>query len=755
MAGVRLVRAAHHALVFTIVVGTMLVLSAQAVVDPRYVEFNASTDHNQFASDGITPLVSRYSLSIYPVGSASPFATVNLGKPAPNASGVIRVDFLPLLPVQPTPGVNYEARVSAVGPGGTVDSTTSNPFSYSAPCAPGITPTNRTVGAGAATGSVTVTVAAACAWSAVSNAGWITVTSGASGSGNGTVNYSVAANASTSQRVGTVTIAGIAFTVTQSGVNCSWTVSPMTASIGSSGGNGSTSVTSPAGCPWTAVSSATPWLTVTGGASGSGNGTVSYSVAANPDGLTRQGTLTIGGQAFIVDQAAAPCTYSISPGTANVGAAGATSSTTVTAPDGCAWTAVSSAPSWLAVIVGANGNGDGTVTFAADVNTQTQSRQGTITIGGRTLTVTQAAAACAYSIAPGSISIASGAAAGTTTVTAQAGCAWTAVTGTPAWLTVTGGANGSGTGTVSFSAAANTAITARAGTIAIAGQTFTVNQAAAGCTFSISPASASVTAAGGGGSIGVTAPAGCAWAAASGESWLTITAGASGSGNGTVSYSAGPNQVSQTRQGTITLGGQTFVVNQAASTCSLSISPTSMTAPYSGRTGSASVLGGTGCAWTAQSNDSWITVTSGATGSGNGGVTFSVAASTSTLQRIGTLTIAGRTLTVTQAANTGCQYALSSPSQTVLPGGGPATVTLNTTSQCWWTATSGVSWMTLNTFGSGARTLTFTVAPNTTGSTRTGQLTIAREIHTVTQPSGTTPAAPRSLRVVIAVNGGS
>lgn len=755
MAGVRLVRAAHHTLVAAFVVAAMLVLSAQAVVDPRYVEFNASTDHSRLGPDGFTPVVASYSLAIFPVGSSTPFATVNLGKPAPNGAGVIRVDFLPLLPVQPTPGVNYEARVSAVGSGGNGESTTSNPFSWAAPCVPGISPTNRTISAGAATGSVGVTLAAACGWTAVSNAAWITVTGGASGTGNGTVNYSVAANSSITQRVGTITIAGLTFTVTQSGVNCSTTVAPLSASIASTGGSGSTGVTSPAGCPWSAVSAAPSWLTVTGGASGNGNGTVSYSVGANPDGLARQGTIAIGGQIFVVDQAPAPCTYSISPTSANFAAAGATSTTTVTAPDGCVWSAVSSAPSWLVVITGANGNGDGTVTFAAGPNPLTQTRQATLSIGGRTFTVNQAAAPCTYSLAPASVSIASGASSGTTTVTAQAGCSWTAVTGAPAWLTVTGGASGSGGGTVTFSAAANPTITPRSGTIAIAGQTFTVNQAAVGCTFVIAPTGASITYAGGGGSTAVTAPAGCAWSASSGASWLQVTAGASGSGNGTVFFSADPNPQSVARQGAITLGGQTFTVDQSASPCSFTIWPTTLTAPYLGRTGWATVTNTEGCAWTAQSNDSWITITSGATGTGNGGVTFTIAASTSTSQRTGSLTIAGRTLTVTQAANTGCQYSLGAASQTVPPGGGTATVQLTTTSQCWWTATSAVPWITLSTFGQGARAISFTVAANTTGATRTGQLTIGGQTHTVTQPSGTAPAAPRSLRVVIAINGGS
>jgi hypothetical protein len=49
----------------------------------------------------------------------------------------------------------------------------------------------------------------------VSNAPWITVTSGASGSGNGKVKFHVAENKGNFERIGTLTIAGKTFTVTQ------------------------------------------------------------------------------------------------------------------------------------------------------------------------------------------------------------------------------------------------------------------------------------------------------------------------------------------------------------------------------------------------------------------------------------------------------------------------------------------------------------------------------------------------------------
>ena len=60
-------------------------------------------------------------------------------------------------------------------------------------------------------------VGGSCSWTAASNAAWITVTSGATGNGNGSVAFAVAANLGAS-RTGTLTIAGQAFTVTQAAV---------------------------------------------------------------------------------------------------------------------------------------------------------------------------------------------------------------------------------------------------------------------------------------------------------------------------------------------------------------------------------------------------------------------------------------------------------------------------------------------------------------------------------------------------------
>jgi hypothetical protein len=105
-------------------------------------------------------------------------------------------------------------------------------------------------------------------------------------------------------------------------------------------------------------------------------------------------------------------------------------------------------------------------------------RSGTLTIGGKTFTVSQAAApspACTYSIAPANQTIAVGGGGGSVAVTTGADCAWTA-TSSAAWLTVASGASGTGTGSVVFTVSANATGVARSATIAVNGQTFTVNQ---------------------------------------------------------------------------------------------------------------------------------------------------------------------------------------------------------------------------------------------------------------------------------------
>jgi uncharacterized protein (TIGR03437 family) len=82
-------------------------------------------------------------------------------------------------------------------------------------CFSSIDTTGITALPGGGSGGIQVSSPSGCTWNATSNAGWLSITSGSPGSGNGMVIYAVAANATGAQRVGAITIGGQAVTVTQ------------------------------------------------------------------------------------------------------------------------------------------------------------------------------------------------------------------------------------------------------------------------------------------------------------------------------------------------------------------------------------------------------------------------------------------------------------------------------------------------------------------------------------------------------------
>ena len=362
------------------------VASGQAVVDARRVEFTPSSDHNA-VSNGV-PVLTRYRLQIYVAGSTTVTASVDLGKPAPGTDGMIRLDFMSLMTTPLSMGVTYESRVAAEGPGGTTTTSLSNQFSFTPTCAPPtLSAVSASVGSAAASGSVNVNAAAGCAWTAASGAAWLTVTAGASGSGPGTVSYSVAQNTSTAARTGTMTIAGQTFTVTQAGAAaCSYTIAPTSRSSPAAGETATVAVSTTSLCTWSTTSSAA-WLKVSAGMTGTGSGNVSIVVAANTGTTQRTGSVTIAGQTFSVTQAAAPsCSYSINPASRTSPVAGETTSVAVSTGSTCAWSSSSNA-AWLSVSGAATGAGSVSVTVAA--NGGTTQRTGSVTIAGQTFSVTQ------------------------------------------------------------------------------------------------------------------------------------------------------------------------------------------------------------------------------------------------------------------------------------------------------------------------------------------------------------------------------
>jgi hypothetical protein len=83
-------------------------------------------------------------------------------------------------------------------------------------CVQSITPVQANVSSAASSGSVTVTAPVGCSWTASApTESFVSVTSGATGSGAGTVTYAVAQNATAQGRTANLTIGGRSFELTQ------------------------------------------------------------------------------------------------------------------------------------------------------------------------------------------------------------------------------------------------------------------------------------------------------------------------------------------------------------------------------------------------------------------------------------------------------------------------------------------------------------------------------------------------------------
>ena len=590
-------------------------------------------------------------------------------------------------------------------------------------CVYQVQPAAHTVAAAGGTATVTVSTAQGCAWTATSDVSWMQIQSVSPGSGNGLVTFAVSASTGPS-RTGTLTVAGQKVTVSQ-GQGCTYSVSPTQESVPSAGSQGRIAVTAADGCAWTA-SSGVSWITINSGATGTGAGGVTYTVAATT-GPARSGTMTVAGQTVTVNQGQG-CAFAIVPTSATVPDAGGPTAFDVQSSAGCAWTASSNQPAWITVASGASGNGNGRVELTVAANTG-PARSGTVTAAGQTFTVNQGAS-CAATLTPLNAMVPN--AGGTTAFDVQTnnGCTWTASSNQPSWITISSGASGNGNGRVELAVAANSG-PSRTGTVTAANQTFTVNQGA-GCTFAIAPGSENVAAAGATGAVTVTTQPGCGWQATSNALWLSINGSASGSGDGSLSYTAAGNTGSA-RSGTLTIAGHTFTVNQAGG-CTFTVTPETMTSTSAGGQARVDVGAAADCTWTAASNAAWLTIPPTAGGTGPGFVDVAAAANTGPA-RTGTLTVAGRTVTVNQ--DSGCTYSVDPSSTTLTSGAGSGSVTVRAGTGCGWTATVSQTspWIAItgSASGSGDGAVQFTVEANTTGAARSGTISVSGATFTVNQ----------------------
>jgi hypothetical protein len=152
-------------------------------------------------------------------------------------------------------------------------------------------------------GEITVSAGGACTWIAAASVPWISLGSTASGAGNGSLNFTVAENGAVSPRWGRIAVGNAFVIVTQAGGSGWMTISPLIASMASTGGTGEISVaTSAPDLAWSLGWDA-PWITDVECScfQDIGPATVRYILAANT-GPERTAAINVAGQVFTVTQ---------------------------------------------------------------------------------------------------------------------------------------------------------------------------------------------------------------------------------------------------------------------------------------------------------------------------------------------------------------------------------------------------------------------------------------------------------------------
>ena len=372
-------------------------------------------------------------------------------------------------------------------------------------------------------------------------------------SGSGKV-FSISAGGTISATGNGVDLLNVSYegatTTTQIAVgSCTYSLNPTNQIVSNAGGSVTINVATQSGCAWTALGGAS-WLPITA-ATGSGNGVITLSAAANTVGGTQGASVSVAGLQAYITQPATPCVYALSQEqiTAPAGGAAGTIGVTSSCP-----IIVSSNATWItAAPFGSFTN------YIVAVNDGTSQRSATLTIGTQPVSVVQAGNSeqplilISGQITAGSVGLAG------VTITLTGSQVQTATTDSKGYYAFTVLANGNYTATPTLSGY----------TIVPPSQTFngvSTDQTAsftATCTINVNPLSIYLDSTSQSAPpLTVVASPGCSWTAVSSASFVTITSGISGNGNGLVTFTVPANNTGADLSGTLNVGGQTIAITQ-------------------------------------------------------------------------------------------------------------------------------------------------------------------------------------------------
>lgn len=291
---------------------------------------------------------------------------------------------------------------------------------------------------------------------------------------------------------------------------CSFTITPGNLSIAASGGSSSLTVATAASCPWQAAANV-PWISFAT-AAGSGNGQVTFTVAANPTDALRRATINLAGQSFTVEQA---------------GRNGVCETQPIQAGQ---------------TITGKFDNGDCHVGSTDSSGNQLVRRFSFSGVAGEQI---------ALALEPGFYA---------STIRLLSPLGLLLLSNTGARLPQTN----------------ELYVLPASGNYVVelygyhdAAYALTLYMLQNGCGYALSASGKRFEAAGGSDTVRVTANGNCGWQARSNADWITVQG--AGSGNGTLNYSVAPNTNFEARTGTIILANRVFVIEQAGQrgTCAM------------------------------------------------------------------------------------------------------------------------------------------------------------------------------------------
>lgn len=251
-----------------------------------------------------------------------------------------------------------------------------------------ISPSNLTVNTVGGLQKVNLSVGPGVAWTAESNADWLTISSGASGSGTASISINVAANPRAESRVGTITVAGLTLAVRQEPL-WSEVANDTPFPPAEDGGYGIITVTTEGNAAWQAVSDAS-WLTIID--DGDHFGTDSIMWVADPyTDTTRSRTGTVRVADHLIHITQRGYELGVEPRSKTASSTGETGQIYVSADsEADIWEVIALEP-WIIITSGSTGAGSKTVTYRLDDNTTGATRTGSIMIAGVEYVITQTA----------------------------------------------------------------------------------------------------------------------------------------------------------------------------------------------------------------------------------------------------------------------------------------------------------------------------------------------------------------------------